>query len=166
MKNKMTNHHGAQESGEISEKSLEMLLRKFDSEYTRKRRRLYVTNDWSQDGYCYFVPDGYSPHLNAWVELKAGRSKGTTEEKIWFTLEKIEGGAYGDDNLLILFKGTVEKNKNTRRFMRKINEKKDKGDPRYKNVECCLVSELTREVFDTLFSGKAATKPATSLALF
>ena len=82
-----------------------------------------------------------------------------------FTLEKIEGGVYGDKNLLIIFEGTVETNKNTRRFMRRVAEKKAAGDPRYTRIECCLFSQFTQATFDQLFSGKKFTSHAT-LSLF
>lgn len=161
----MANHHGAQESGEQREVFVKELLLPYDASYIRNTKQLRAPVEWKQDGYCYFIPDGYLPSYDAWVEIKAGRSKGTTEEKIWFTLEKIEGGVYGDKNLLIIFEGTVETNKNTRRFMRRVAEKKAAGDPRYTRIECCLFSQFTQATFDQLFSGKKITSHAT-LSLF
>jgi hypothetical protein len=162
-KRKTQDNHGAQKSGEKVEVSIKDLLQAYDPDYVRNTEWLPAPPKLKSSGYHHFIPDAESPwKLKSWVEVKGGSTNGSTEEKIWFTMRKIEAGVYDEKtiqggksfkNLLIIFQGTVERNANSVDFMKEIEKKKSDGDLRYANVECVLASEITsQEMYDNIFS--------------
>ena len=54
-----------------------------------------VPDEYAECGFSYFLADGYCPELDCIVELKGGDKSGTTEEKVFFDLEKLRDDCYG-----------------------------------------------------------------------
>jgi hypothetical protein len=67
-----------------------------------------------------FECDGYIPELDAVIEIKYGTKHGTTEEKIFFDLEKIRDGVYEGRKLFYVFAGTPEHAANNGRCWAKV----------------------------------------------
>lgn len=53
----------------------------------------------------YYSPDRYLPDLGMIVEIKYSEKNGTTDEKIFYDLYKIQNGVYKDEFLLYVFIG-------------------------------------------------------------
>ena len=81
------------------------------------REKMKLTCPWQPS--CYYEPDGYIPTTDTTVEIKYGRSHGTTEEKIFLDLEKIRDGVY-PKNLTYIFWGTPEEYKDSGRCFAQI----------------------------------------------
>jgi len=78
-----------------------------------------------------FLSDGFIPELGYIVEYKYGTNHGTTEEKIFFDLEKIRDRVYGEEYPLVyIFWGTPEKSasKGTNRCWARVFDEKVKKE--------------------------------------
>jgi|6_EtaG_2_1085325.scaffolds.fasta_scaffold21152_4 hypothetical protein len=156
----MKNHHGAQESGEKGESNLKTACRMADLELlvTRKdfkgteynkfyyqTRKLLAPQEWIEDvGHDFsFLTDGFIPQLDCKVEFKYGEAKGTTEEKVFYDLEKIRDGVYDNDfGTLYIFMGTVRNSICTKVFKRKVLKEKLK----VKVLQVTNIEELVQEL--------------------
>ena len=107
--------------------------------------------DYKEAGFKEFLSDGYCPQLDAVVELKGGDKSGTTEEKVFFDLMKLEDGCYGDHTLFYIFEGKKEEDKTTKLFETRLRQKQEKGLIR-KNVYVIRHSEMTKELLTDLAS--------------
>ena len=129
--------HGAARSGLKGEAQLKMILEErgipllriqdeFKEHYNTLtgyqaediwREKMRLTCPWQPD--CCYIPDGWIPTTDTTVEIKYGRSHGTTEEKIFLDLEKIRDGVY-PKNLTYIFWGTPEEYKDSGRCFAQI----------------------------------------------
>lgn len=92
-----------------------------------------------------FYDDGSIPELNIdHIELKGGSKNGSTQEKLFYDLEKIRDGVY-KGNLLYIFEGIMETHTCTKLFIAKL------ALLGYDNVKVLMFSELNthslREAF-------------------
>ena len=109
----MNHNHGAAVSGATSEKNLKEFLNKRGYKLLKKKGELEeegleslsqlpipdsMRNLDSEEQYHYFLHDGIVPSLKLIIESKYTKKKGTTEEKIFWDLEKIEQGVYDNSN--------------------------------------------------------------------
>ena len=158
----MTDYHGAARSGQKRENNLKTKFQ--DCGYTliklkkecKKNNlpyegtiRIIPDDEYQQDGYKYFLVDGFCPELNSYVELKGGDKQGTTEEKIWFDLQKIADGVYADYPLLYIFEGKKETDKSTKKFIRDLNKLKCSGNIYAQNVRILMSSNINQILLDT-----------------
>ena len=104
-----------------------------------------VPTEYAECGFKYFLADGYCPELDAIIELKGGDKSGTTEEKVFFDLEKLRDGCYGTRTVLYITEGKKETDKCTKLFTRKLMKSQERGDIA-ENVHVLPYSMLTREV--------------------
>ena len=104
-----------------------------------------VPSEYAECGFSYFLTDGYCPELDAIVELKGGDKSGTTEEKVFFDLEKLRDGCYGNRTVLYITEGKKETDKCSKLFTRKLLKDQDKGIIR-DNVYVLPFSQLSKEV--------------------
>ena len=115
---KKTDYHGGAKSGQRGETILKMFIeesgltalktQKSFIEYyvpkgsTKKRaveiwkQKMCLFDPWGTQ-VRGFVPDFFIPEINYIVEQKYGTKEGTTEEKIFWDLEKIRAGVYDRD---------------------------------------------------------------------
>ena len=98
------------------------------NEWMEGRLHFTCRDEYAESGFSYFESDGFVVEQDAILELKGGRSEGTTEEKIFFDLDKIQHGAYGSRPLIYVFEGTNEDNKCTKLFRHRLNELHQKGE--------------------------------------
>lgn len=108
-----------------------------------------ASGDYAESGFKYFLSDGYCPELDAIIELKGGDKNGTTEEKLFFDLMKLEDGCYGDKTLFYIFEGKKEEDKCTLLFQKRLERLQSEGRIS-KNVHVVLQSEMTKELLETL----------------
>ena len=101
--------------------------------------------DYAECGFKYFLADGYCPELDAIIELKGGDKSGTTEEKVFFDLEKLRDGCYGTRTVLYITEGKKENDKCTKLFTKKLMKAQKRGDIS-ENVYVLPFSQLTKEV--------------------
>ena len=104
-----------------------------------------VPEEYAECGFKYFLADGYCPELDAIIELKGGDKSGTTEEKVFFDLEKLRDGCYGNRTVLYITEGKKETDKCTKLFTKKLLKSQESGDIA-ENVHVLPYSMLTREV--------------------
>jgi len=110
-----------------------------------------ASGDYKEAGWHFFLSDGYCPQLDAVVELKGGDKSGTTEEKVFFDLMKLEDGCYGDHTVFYIFEGKKEDDKTTKLFEKRLLQKQAQGLIR-KNVYVIRHSEMTKELLTDLAS--------------
>ena len=104
-----------------------------------------VPEEYAECGFKYFLADGYCPELDAIIELKGGDKSGTTEEKVFFDLEKLRDGCYGERTVLYITEGKKETDKCTKLFTRKLVKSQERGDIA-ENVYVLPFSMLTKEL--------------------
>ena len=93
----------------------------------KKEQESKVIFGWDYDG-GKFQCDGWIPEVQAAIEIKYGTAHGTTEEKIFFDLEKIRDGVYAGSNLIYVFAGTPEKPGSSNRCLAKVFADKAKKE--------------------------------------
>ena len=106
--NQTRSDHGAARSGQQREQMLREFFEDngFTFMKTKKECEMYgvaydgtirhpVPEEYAECGFKYFLTDGYVLELDAVIELKGGDKSGTTEEKVFFDLEKLRDGCYG-----------------------------------------------------------------------
>lgn len=108
-----------------------------------------VNSDYKEAGFKYFLTDGFCPELNVIVELKGGDKNGTTEEKLFFDLLKIQDGCYGDRNLVYVFEGKKQEDKCTRLFVKKLSQLHKQG--KCLNVQVAMFDFLDKDLLENLF---------------
>lgn len=160
----MTNdNHGAAKSGTKREKKLSKLFSDLGYPYVKKEKecrsigisyddhiRITPNEEYLEDGFKYFLVDGFCPRLSSYIELKGGDKSGTTEEKVFFDLEKICDGIYGKYRLLYIFEGKKEDDKCTRLFIRKLQKLQEEGNEYAQRVTILKYSDITQELLDSL----------------
>ena len=159
----MTDYHGAARSGQKREKKLKTkfqdcgyTLIKLKEECNQNNLpyegtiRLTIDDEYIEDGYKYFTVDGFWIEGKSYIELKGGDKQGTTEEKIWFDLQKIADGVYADYPLLYIFEGKKETDKSTKKFIRDLNKLKCSGNIYAQNVRILMSSNINQILLDTL----------------
>ena len=77
--------------------------------------------------------------------MKGGDKSGTTEEKVFFDLEKLRDGCYGKRTVLYITEGKKETDKCTKLFTRKLLKSQKRGDIE-ENVYVLPFSQLDKEV--------------------
>lgn len=112
------------------------------NEWLEGRQVFQATGDYEECGFSYFLADGYVPEIDAIFELKGGDKNGTTEEKLFFDLMKMEDGCYGDRKVYYVFEGKKEDDKCTKLFMRRLAKLQERGVA--KNVTVLKFSELNQ----------------------
>ena len=161
MTTKTDNHHAAA-SGRSRELKLvnkfrEMGLTLVKTKYDCARAgvpyegsiRFNVNPEYGEAGFKYFLADGFCPELNFIVELKGGDKNGTTEEKLFFDLLKIQDGCYGNHNLVYIFEGKKQEDKCTRLFVRKLSQLHQEG--KCLNVQVVMFDFLDNDLLKNLF---------------
>jgi len=108
-----------------------------------------VNSEYAEAGFKYFLADGYCPELNCVVELKGGDKNGTTEEKLFFDLLKIQDGCYGEGNLIYIFEGKKQEDKCTRLFVKKLSQLHSEG--KCLNVQVVMYDFLDKDLLQNLF---------------
>jgi|TARA_A100001391_G_scaffold34586_1_gene18851 hypothetical protein len=150
--------HGAARSGQQREQMLREFFEDngFTFMKTKKECEMYgvaydgtirhpVPEEYAECGFKYFLTDGYVLELDAVIELKGGDKSGTTEEKVFFDLEKLRDGCYGSCTVLYITEGKKETDKCTKLFTRKLLKSQERGDIA-ENVHVLPYSQLTQEV--------------------
>ena len=143
---KPIHNHGAAISGQKSEAMFRDELRNdsftvlrysedFQEYYGKKEgKKIYrdtilvkVPQSWVEDeaiGFdekSKFIIDGFLPEFDQRLELKYSKSAGTTEEKIFYDLEKIRDGVYDGKKLLYaIFGPLAEEQRIFRLFSKKV----------------------------------------------
>ena len=121
MAKKKADAHGAAQSGLKGEQILKNALAAHGLSLLKKKNEFKGVKGAGCDVYervinlkspydnGYFTSDGFCPELGCVFEIKYGRAHGTTEEKIFFDLEKIRDGVYDTGYPLVyVFWGTPE----------------------------------------------------------
>lgn len=103
-----------------------------------------VPSEYAECGFKYFLADGYVLELKSILELKGGDKSGTTEEKVFFDLEKLRDGCYGNHTVLYITEGKKETDKCTKLFTKKLLKSQQSGDIA-ENVYVIPFSTLSRE---------------------
>tara|TARA_Y100000034_G_C6734659_1_gene325688 strand:+ start:208 stop:702 length:495 start_codon:yes stop_codon:yes gene_type:complete len=113
-----THNHNAATTGTKGERILKEKLRSHGFSLLNKKKE-FEEHGISPEGRKRFpspyddgtfLSDGFIPELGYIVEYKYGEKHGTTEEKIFFDLEKIRDRVYGEEHPLVyIFWGTPEK---------------------------------------------------------
>ena len=116
--------------------------REFISNWLEGRQVFQAEGDYAEAGFSYFLSDGYVPQLDAIFELKGGDKQGTTEEKLFFDLMKMEDGCYGDRKVFYIFEGKKEQDKCTLLFERRLKALQKRGVAT--NVTIVRFSEMER----------------------
>ena len=104
-----------------------------------------VPEEYAECGFNYFLTDGYCPELDVIVELKGGDKSGTTEEKVFFDLEKLRDGCYGNRTVFYITEGKKETDKCSKLFTKKLIKSQEKGEIA-ENVYVLPYSQLTKEL--------------------
>ena len=104
-----------------------------------------VPEEYAECGFSYFLTDGYCPELDAIVELKGGDKSGTTEEKVFFDLEKLRDGCYGNRTVLYITEGKKETDKCSKLFTKKLIKSQNRGEIA-ENVYVLPYSQLTKDL--------------------
>ena len=136
--------HNAARSGQKREQQLADKISELG--YTlQPKQRITPPELYRVCGQKFFTDDGSIPELNIdHIELKGGSKNGSTQEKLFYDLEKIKDGVY-KGNLLYIFEGIMETHTCTKLFIAKL------ALLGYDNVKVLMFSELTahslREVF-------------------
>jgi hypothetical protein len=101
--------------------------REFIANWLEGRQVFPATGDYAECGFSFFLADGYVPKFDAIFELKGGDKQGTTEEKLFFDLMKMEDGCYGDRQVFYIFEGRKEEDKCTMLFARRLKSLQERG---------------------------------------
>lgn len=88
--------------------------------------------------------DGVILEYKLAYEHKGATKSGTTEEKIWWELKKLEVGIT-PNRYLFVFAGKLENEYHATHFMEHIEQLRESGDERFTHVYCVKQTELTRE---------------------
>ena len=99
----------------------------FIANWLEGRQVFQATGDYAECGFSYFLADGYVPQWDAILELKGGDKNGTTEEKLFFDLMKMEDGCYGDRQVYYIFEGKKEDDKCTLLFSKRLKALQSRG---------------------------------------
>ena len=150
--------HGAARSGAQREKALKDKFSSFGFTLVKNKSecknagvayegnvKFAATGDYQECGFKYFLADGYCPELDIITELKGGDKSGTTEEKIFFDLVKLQDGCYGNKTLVYIFEGKKETDKCSLLFTKKLHQLQQAGVIRH-NVYVVNYSQLTKEI--------------------
>jgi hypothetical protein len=153
-----TDAHGAARSGQQREQMLRQFFNDngFTFVKTKKECEAFgipyegtikhpVPEEYAECGFKYFLTDGYCPELDSIIELKGGDKSGTTEEKVFFDLEKLRDGCYGKRTVLYITEGKKETDKCTKLFTRKLNKSQELGHIA-ENVYVLPFSQLDKEL--------------------
>lgn len=153
-----TDAHGAARSGQQREQMLRQFFTDngFTFVKTKKECEAHgipyegtikhpVPEEYAECGFKYFLTDGYCPELDSIIELKGGDKSGTTEEKVFFDLEKLRDGCYGKRTVLYITEGKKETDKCTKLFTRKLLKSQERGDIE-ENVHVLPFSQLDKQV--------------------
>ena len=164
-------HHGAAVSGTVREKNLKNLFESFGYSLVKTIQecltegvqyegcvRITPNEEYLEDGFKYFLVDGFCPEIQHYIELKGGDKAGTTEEKIFFDLTKIQDGVYAEYPMLYIFEGKKQHDKCTRKFIRDLNKLKIAGNTYAQMVTVVMYDDLTKEFLDQF-----ANRPQTVL---
>ena len=108
-----------------------------------------ATGDYKECGFEFFLSDGYIPELDIIVELKGGDKQGTTEEKLFFDLMKLEDGCYGNRTLVYFFEGKKETDKCTKLFTKRLLRLKEEGRAN-DNIHIIPLSECDADLLNSL----------------
>ena len=114
--------------------------KEFISNWLEGRQVFQATGDYAECGFSFFLADGYVPQLDAIFELKGGDKQGTTEEKLFFDLMKMEDGCYGDRQVYYIFEGKKEEDKCTLLFSKRLEALQARGIAT--NVKVVKFSEM------------------------
>jgi|TARA_B100000900_G_scaffold400343_1_gene403863 hypothetical protein len=115
------------------------------NEWLEGKVNFEAPEEYKEADFGRFESDGYVPELDSILELKAGDKAGTTEEKIFFDLEKMRDKCYGDRTVLYIFEGSKEQDKNTKLFKAKVKKGQAQGTIN-SNVYVLDNSVMTKEV--------------------
>ena len=142
-----TDAHGAARSGQQREQMLRQFFTDngFTFVKTKKECEAHVPEEYAECGFKYFLTDGYCLELDSIIELKGGDKSGTTEEKVFFDLEKLRDGCYGKRTVLYITEGKKETDKCTKLFTRKLLKSQERGDIE-ENVHVLPFSQLDKQV--------------------
>jgi hypothetical protein len=162
---KNNDSHGAARSGRQREDMLKKLFQNMGFSYLRTKKECKVfgvphegtikhnaKDDYDECGFSYFLSDGYCPELDAIIELKGGDKQGTTEEKLFFDLMKLQDKCYGEKTLFYIFEGKKEQDKCTKLFEKRLVRYQDMGIIN-KNVYVVPYSMLNKEYLIELAGG-------------
>ena len=151
-------NHGAAVSGVKSEETFKLILencgipvlrkkeefRKFYGKrmaFSKMKEAIYleIPESWKEDNFKTnsgkepkFYVDYYQPNFDLRIELKYSQTHGTTEEKVFFDLEKIRDNVYGDKKLLYVFFGPLA---NKQKLFRLFSKKVKQFDPSEEKVK-------------------------------
>ena len=114
--------------------------KEFINNWMEGRCVFQATGDYKEAGFEFFLSDGFVPQLDAIIELKGGDKNGTTEEKLFFDLMKLEDGCYGDRKVYYIFEGKKETDKCTLLFETRLKRLQQKGIAT--NVTIIRMSEM------------------------
>jgi hypothetical protein len=150
--------HGAARSGAEREKLLRQFFEVNGLTFVKKKEecdaigvpylgtiRHDAPSEYAECGFNYFLTDGYCVELDALIELKGGDKSGTTEEKVFFDLEKLRDGCYGNRTLIYITEGKKETDKCSKLFTKKLLEAQERGEVA-ENVYVLPFSQLTKEL--------------------
>lgn len=153
-----TDSHGAARSGAERERILRYFFLRNGLTFVKKKEecealgipydgtiRHVVPEEYAECGFNYFLTDGYCPEIDAIIELKGGDKSGTTEEKVFFDLEKLRDGCYGNRTILYITEGKKETDKCSKLFTKKLLKGQESGEIA-ENVYVLPFSQLTKEL--------------------
>ena len=101
--------------------------KEFINNWLEGRQVFQATGDYAEAGFKFFLADGFVPERDVILELKGGDSQGTTEEKLFFDLMKLEDGCYGDRQVWYIFEGNKETDKCTLLFIKRLEALQARG---------------------------------------
>ena len=131
-------------SGRVKSKDKQLI-----NEWMQGRCVFKATGDYKECGFEFFLSDGYIAELDIVVELKGGDKQGTTEEKLFFDLMKLEDGCYGDRTLVYIFEGKKETDKCTRLFTKRLRKLQEEGRAN-DNIHVVPLSQCDASVLEAL----------------
>ena len=138
--------HNAARSGLKREQQLAAKVAELGATLHSKERITDIPEKYSAFGFKFFWNDGSIPEYNIQhVELKGGSKLGTTQEKLFFDLLKIQDNVY-KGNLLYIFEGIMETHPCTQLFIHELN-KLNRDD-----VAVMMYSELDEKSLKEVFA--------------
>lgn len=138
--------HNAARSGQKREQLLEAKISELGFTLQPKQRITDLPELYKVCGQKFFTDDGSIPELNIHhIELKGGSKNGSTQEKLFYDLEKIKDGVY-KGNLLYIFEGIMETHTCTKLFAAKL------AMLGLDNVKVLMFSELTADKLKEVFA--------------
>lgn len=96
---------------------------------------IWVSENIGFDKKSKFITDGFLPDFDQVLELKYSKSAGTTEEKIFYDLEKIRDGVYDNRRLLYCIFGPLAEEQ---RLFKLFANKVLRHDPTEERVKVIL----------------------------